>query len=713
MTGTVRILFILHLALILLASVSMTTPLWGASAWSHVSFTMAFILSAVSACLLHNGMADKAANIIPDRRSPALWTVAAVCVAAPVLMWTFRSGHGYWGDGIRLSSLIESGEWLKSGAPIGTALNQAMYRFVNTLFFSNSTAAISLTGILCGLLFIIVSSSIACLHAAGEGTRTRICFLSTLFMAANGYFVVFFGSGGNAAPGILFSSLFILAALSHIRGKTRIIVPLALFMISFFTHISAICLLPGVLLIIAGAFSRSKSVKRPVLAVSAVLIAWIAADLAMSRHTGFPGPSRYIIQSLAARLESTSSVPAGKITALWANELLILGPSTLTAMVLVFLKARKNAQSALASSGEERFLLILVISAVLFIIVGAGRIDGGLRWDIFAATGPAFAVFSLWKLGRLLPDRRDFGRAMILLSAAGLLHMTPLIAVGSSERLGRDRLLSLPLAPGTAERTIGLREMESENFAGAAEWFSKAVAKAPHDDSSWFALGQASMKEEEYLDAITDFTKALKIKPGDRVYSENLVEAYIGQRWFEEASDRLDQLIRADSTNVRHWTRLGFVLNNSGRYEEAVRAYERALSFDPGDEQYRMNLASAMLNRGAELHENKQYDEAEKYYDGVIVLLPGNWIALNNRATLAMDMGDYEKAYGILGLALKSNSFSAKLHYNMGLVQEKRGNYAEAFEHLKECAELDPNVPPPSDDLERVYLKLKEEGAGQ
>jgi tetratricopeptide (TPR) repeat protein len=204
--------------------------------------------------------------------------------------------------------------------------------------------------------------------------------------------------------------------------------------------------------------------------------------------------------------------------------------------------------------------------------------------------------------------------------------------------------------------------------------------------------------------------KALKLRPGDRAYSENLVEAYIGQRWFEEAADELGRLIEADSTNAAWWTKLGFAMNNSGRYEEAVAAYEKALSLEPGSQEHRTNLASALLNKGAELHEEKQYDAAAKYYERVLAILADNWIALNNRATLAMDMGDLEYAHRILEHALKMNPLSPNLHYNMGLVQEKRGNYAEAFEQLKEASELNPNVPPPSDDLERVYLKLK--GAG-
>ncbi|MCU0638801.1 MAG: tetratricopeptide repeat protein [Candidatus Krumholzibacteria bacterium] len=710
MTGVVRILFIVNVALILLASLWAPSHLWGSSAWAGVSFTLAVSLAAVFALLIPMRTGCKAGEMISGRGSDRARAFAAAFAAAALLMWAFRSGHRFWGDGISLSSLLERGEWLKPGAPLATAYNQAMHTFVNSLFFSGPAVSIPLASIVCGLLFIIVSSSIARLHGDGEETRSGTRFLSALFIAANGYFVVFLGAGGNAAPSILVSSLFILAALYNIRGRTGVFAPLALFALAFFTHPSAIFLLPGALLLIARAVRGAASPARPAAAVLVVAAAWLALDLALGRYAGAPGPTGYMLRSLGDRLGNAAPAGAGNLPALWANELLILGPSALTAAALAFRRNKRNAADSADSGGEERFLLLLVVSAALFIFAGAGRVEDGLRWDIFAAAGPVFAVFSLWKLGSLLPARRDFVWALVLLSAAGIMQVIPLAAAGSSANYGRERLLALPLDAGSAENIMGLRAMESKDYDGAAEWFTRATGKAPENDLFWFALGQASLKREDYVEAVTDFMKALKLKPGDRAYSENLVEAYIGQRWFEEAADELGRLIGADSTNAAWWTKLGFAMNNSGRYEEAVGAYERAFSLEPGSREHATNLASALLNKGAELHEEKRFDEAAEYYDRVLAILPDNWIAMNNRATLAMDTGDLEYAHRILERALEMNPLSPNLHYNMGLVQEKRGNYAEAFEHLKQASELNPNVPPPSDDLERVYLKLK--GAG-
>ena len=714
MTGVVKILFIVQAALILLASLWAPSHLWGSSAWAGVSFTLAVSLTAVFALLIPARTGYKAGEMISGRGSNRAFAFAATFAAAALLMWAFRSGHRYWGDGISLSSLLERGEWLKPGAPLATAYNQAMHTFVNSLFFSGPAVSIPLAGIVCGLLFILVSSLIARLHENGEEARSGTRFLSAFFIAANGYFVVFLGAGGNAAPAILVSSLFILAALYNIRGRTGVIAPLAIFALAFFTHPSAIFLFPGAVLLIARSMRRTASPARTAAAVLAVAAAWLACDLALGRYAGTPGPTGYMLRSLGDWFGNAPPARAGNLPAvfpaLWGNELLILGPSALTAVALAFSGKKRGAAAGADSSGEERFLLLLAVSAALFIFAGAGGVEGGLRWDIFAAAGPVFAVFSLWKLGSLLPARRDFTWALVLLSAAGVMQVIPLAVAGSSVKYGRERLLTLPLDAGAAENILGLRAMESGDYDGAAEWFTKAAVKAPGNDLFWFALGQASLEREDYVEAVTDFMKALKLKPGDRAYSENLVEAYIGQRWFEEATDELGRLIEADSTNAAWWTKLGFAMNNSGRYEEAVGAYERALSLEPGSQEHRMNLASALLNRGAELHEEKQFDSAAKYYDRVLAILPDNWIAMNNRATLAMDTGDLEYAHSILERALEMNPLSPNLHYNMGLVQEKRGNYAEAFEHLKEASELNPNVPPPSDDLERVYLKLK--GAG-
>src|SRR6266567_4730923 len=68
----------------------------------------------------------------------------------------------------------------------------------------------------------------------------------------------------------------------------------------------------------------------------------------------------------------------------------------------------------------------------------------------------------------------------------------------------------------------------------------------------------------------------------------------------------------------------GDALNNLGRYQEALAAYEQAIGLDP-------NLALAYSNKGAALNNLGRYQEALAAYEQAIGLDPNNAFAYSNK----------------------------------------------------------------------------------
>lgn len=711
MIRKVSLFYVLYLVLAITSSAVLPRHVWGLSSWVAVSMTLGLVLALVALLLTGRKANEASQRLIPPGIVDNRYWAALFLAAAAVIMFIFRSGHDLWGERHGVAAILEAGVWTRPGAPLGMILNDLVFRFLNTVFLMSPSQATTFLSITCGVLFISAAAWAARLVAGARGGDGRQTALCTLFITAGGYAALFFGAGGNTAPAVLFAILFIIASLIHIRGRADLSIPALLLVIAVMVHQSSIYLFAGFIILLVRAAASPGHRMEALRSAAVIVVLWGAAELALPAVTETQGPSGNLVSSLVGALRLLFSQEVGRPLADWANALLLMGPAPLVALAVMIPGAGTTAgSSGRTEKAEEGFLAALVLAAATATLLGAGRVDGGLRWDVFAATAPAFALFSLWGLSNRLPDAKDFRHAVTLLAALGIFHAVPVITAGHSIERGETRMLTLPLEEGENEKIIGIRMLERNEYVKAADWLGLSVEKNPGDDYAWYALGLIDMQKEEYLDAVTHFNRAAELKPENRLYRENLGEAYIGQMWWQEAAYEFEQLALEDPFEVRYWLRLGYARNHGGKFEEAIQAYERALSFDPEDQQYQKNLVSALLNRGAELQKDGLAEDASRYYYRAISIYPLDWVAYNNLAIIAMDSGDPEKAYDILESALRRHPMSSKLHFNMGLVEEELGNYEKALEHLKKSAELNPAAPPPNDHLARVMRKIEEEG---
>jgi len=101
------------------------------------------------------------------------------------------------------------------------------------------------------------------------------------------------------------------------------------------------------------------------------------------------------------------------------------------------------------------------------------------------------------------------------------------------------------------------------------------------------------------------------------------------------------------------------------RYQEALAAYDQALSFKP-------DFAAAWNNRGIALHELERYREALASYDRALSLKPDFALAWNNRGNTLLDLKDYDTA-------LLSQARALQLDPNLVEALNNRGNLLRHF----------------------------------
>ncbi len=114
----------------------------------------------------------------------------------------------------------------------------------------------------------------------------------------------------------------------------------------------------------------------------------------------------------------------------------------------------------------------------------------------------------------------------------------------------------------------------------AVEQFEQAVALNDKDDDAIFKnLGLSAIQTREYKKAEQAFRKADEIsQTPSPMYLSKLGATLMLQKHYDEAIAMQHQALEANPTHAPAYYQLGLVMNITGRYEEAVPMFERAIT---------------------------------------------------------------------------------------------------------------------------------------
>jgi tetratricopeptide (TPR) repeat protein len=138
-----------------------------------------------------------------------------------------------------------------------------------------------------------------------------------------------------------------------------------------------------------------------------------------------------------------------------------------------------------------------------------------------------------------------------------------------------------------------------EKYPEAIENYDKVIAIDPNDVLAWYNKGLALTKANRNDEAIKSFRKAVAIDPNYR-------NAWHSQGYV------LNKLLEKDPANANLLDSMGFVLFNLGDYEEALKFYDAAISYDSNNADFweRKGLTLEKLGKNAEAKEC--FEKAEK-----------------------------------------------------------------------------------------------------
>jgi Flp pilus assembly protein TadD len=160
-----------------------------------------------------------------------------------------------------------------------------------------------------------------------------------------------------------------------------------------------------------------------------------------------------------------------------------------------------------------------------------------------------------------------------------------------------------------------------------------------------FFEGLRFLEAEDFASAAERFTQALKLVPGRTSILNNLSAVKLQLGKFTEAEEFARQVVAVDARSPDGWTNLGNALNATHRHDEAVLAFDRALQSDP-------NAVVAWLNKAVSLLALKNLDDALLACNQALKLNPHHAQAVLTQSQILKELKRTDEAVNIYRRAL-------------------------------------------------------------
>ena len=186
-----------------------------------------------------------------------------------------------------------------------------------------------------------------------------------------------------------------------------------------------------------------------------------------------------------------------------------------------------------------------------------------------------------------------------------------------------------------------------------------------------------------YRDGETFYRHIIALNPQARNAHLNLGKNLEIQGRYEEAlaAYRVDV---EQHPNYEVHSRLGVVLNELGRFEEAETHLRRAIALNP-------QARSAHLNLGVVLYKQGRYEEALAPARAAAEQRPDHFQAHANLGSVLIELGRFEEAEQPLHRALAINPRHVETLYSFATLRLEQQRYDEMLQLLQRLIALEPN----------------------
>ena len=270
----------------------------------------------------------------------------------------------------------------------------------------------------------------------------------------------------------------------------------------------------------------------------------------------------------------------------------------------------------------------------------------------------------------------------------GLIHQQTASPYPNGEQMDlaeADFKSALQIAPDYAEviERIGLIHFSRKEYDLAKEAFLKAIRIKADLWGAYMNLARTHFQLGEYDEAIKNCSVTIRSSGTAREYFPH---AYFerGRAYFQkgEYPAAISDFTQAASKMQEAYNTRGVVNHAIGKYNEAIRDYNLAIGWGPGNVDNYYNLGNSYSRKG-------QLNDAEASYTKAIQLWESDADSYHDRGYARYRLGMLDEALRDYDTAIRLNPKKAYFYYRRGIALKDAGQNQRALDDFTEAISID------------------------
>jgi tetratricopeptide (TPR) repeat protein/5-carboxymethyl-2-hydroxymuconate isomerase len=213
----------------------------------------------------------------------------------------------------------------------------------------------------------------------------------------------------------------------------------------------------------------------------------------------------------------------------------------------------------------------------------------------------------------------------------------------------------------------GTNMPDAYNYYTQARGYLEDASKAASVDSAIILLGEALKVDPNYGRAEADLGSAYWAK----------YEATKDKTFIAKSRQACSKAVDLGNAGAAGHVCLGAIESGTGKYEDAVDQFQRAVQLEPSNEDAYVGLGGAYERLG-------KPQDAENTYKKIVHLRPNYWRGYNLLGGFYLRQAQYDDAAKMFQKVIERTPESFRGYANMGAAYLYAGKYAEAIKPLEQ-----------------------------
>lgn len=243
---------------------------------------------------------------------------------------------------------------------------------------------------------------------------------------------------------------------------------------------------------------------------------------------------------------------------------------------------------------------------------------------------------------------------------------------------------------------LGLVYAEQGKIERAQLQFGKTLALKNTHEGAWRNICYMLIRNKQFDLALEKAYEYISYVPTAIQGYDIISYIYKTENEYEKAEDALVKALKIDSTNRSILYDLGALYERQKKYIEATETFETLLRHHPDYAPAANYLGYMWVDQGIRL------EEAKVLIEKALAVEPKNGAYLDSYAWVYFKLGNYEKAYEYMILALKEYRDDPIMFEHLGDILVKLKKYSEAVGAYTQALSLKP------DNADIITKKIKE-----